>query len=79
VSERDEPGDTVNVFRTAAPYPVEWCVVCPTCGQMQSCTMSEDDFGVFRCSDPDGSPFVGCECGTIIEPLPVSMSQRRKT
>jgi hypothetical protein len=79
MSERDEPGDSVHIFRTAAPYPVEWCVVCPTCGETVDCTLSQNDSGAYQSGDADGNPFVDCECGTTIEPLPVSLSLCRAT
>lgn len=73
MSERDEVGDHA-VFALAVPRPVEWAVVCPTCGDSRDCDMSEDIDGSFVPGDEDGCPFVQCACGTIIKASRVKIS-----
>lgn len=74
----DEPPSDVKIER-GTPMPVGWSVTCPTCGASVGCQMAECDDGATWVSRDDyGDPYVTCECGAVIEPTSVVVSEIQK-
>lgn len=51
-----------------SPYPTDWQVACPSCGEQIGCELEEDTDGIFSKTDRDGDPVVNCECGCFFIP-----------
>ena len=62
---------TDPVFHKAALIPVEWCVICPVCDKSFTVDVVEADSGAYGGNGADQFP--ECECGALIEVVPVSV------